>query len=106
MRKSKVIYRDKSSNRLITRQQAEKRDPETWVEEVFTPSDNCRTPPRGRTCRLLDIFESIRSAGRACQRHLKTTAHYKPGAAKMSPAETRFRCLLLHSFGGGHQVCA
>lgn len=37
MGKSKVIYRDKSSNRLITRHQAEKRDPETWVEEVFTP---------------------------------------------------------------------
>jgi hypothetical protein len=35
--KSKVIYRDVSSNRLITRQQAVKRDPETWVEEVFSP---------------------------------------------------------------------
>ena len=37
MGKSKVTYRDVSSNRLITRQQAEKRDPETWAEEVFTP---------------------------------------------------------------------
>jgi hypothetical protein len=45
MRKSKVIYRDKSSNRLITRQQAEKRDPETWVEEVFTPSDKSQDAP-------------------------------------------------------------
>ena len=37
MGKSKVIYRDVSSNRLITPQQAAKRDPDTWVEEEFTP---------------------------------------------------------------------
>ncbi len=37
MGKSKVIYRDVSSDKLITAQEAAKRDPETWVEEVFTP---------------------------------------------------------------------
>ncbi len=38
MGKSKTIYRDVSSNRLITPQQAAKRDPDTWVEEVFNPN--------------------------------------------------------------------
>ena len=37
MGESKVIYRDVSSNRLITAKEAAKRDPDTWVEEVFTP---------------------------------------------------------------------
>ena len=38
MGKSKTIYRDVSSNRLITPQQAAKRDPDTWVEEIFNPN--------------------------------------------------------------------
>ncbi len=45
MGKSKVVYRDLSSNRLITRQQAAKRDPETWVEETFTRSEKSRDAP-------------------------------------------------------------
>ena len=40
MSKPKVIYRDVESQRIITRQEAVKRDPESWQEEAFTP-----TPP-------------------------------------------------------------
>ncbi len=35
MSNSKVIYRDLASNRLITEREADARDPETWVKEVF-----------------------------------------------------------------------
>ncbi len=35
MSNAKVIYRDLSSNRLITEKEAATRDPETWIEEIF-----------------------------------------------------------------------
>ena len=38
MSKTKTIYRDIASNRLIPRQAAAARDPDTWIEEVFVPS--------------------------------------------------------------------
>jgi len=37
MSTSKTIYRDLVTNRLITQQMTTSRDPESWVEEVFTP---------------------------------------------------------------------
>ncbi len=33
----KTIYRDLTTNRLITQQMATSQDPESWVKEVFTP---------------------------------------------------------------------
>lgn len=36
MSTSKTIYRDLTTNRLITQQMATSREPESWVEEVFT----------------------------------------------------------------------
>ena len=36
MSNTKVIYRDRFSNRLITAKEANTRDPETWVKEVFS----------------------------------------------------------------------
>ena len=35
-RQQKTIYRDNATNRLITKKEAEKRDPSTWAEELFT----------------------------------------------------------------------
>lgn len=35
-RQQKTIYRDNANNRLITKKEAEKRDPSTWTEELFT----------------------------------------------------------------------
>ena len=46
MSKTKTIYRDIASNRLIPRQAAAARDPDTWVEEVFTP-DTSESAARG-----------------------------------------------------------
>lgn len=44
MSTSKMIYRDLTSDRLITRQQAASLDPETWQKEIFEPSKSLQDP--------------------------------------------------------------
>lgn len=36
MQRTKVVYRDVESGRLITRFDADRRDPDTWIKEQFT----------------------------------------------------------------------
>ncbi len=48
MKTSKVIYREISSDRLITQQEASVREASMWQEEIFTPPEPTQDSPMRR----------------------------------------------------------
>ena len=58
MSKTKTIYRDIASNRLIPRQDAATRDPDTWVEEIFTPNTSESAGREGKELPYVEHLDS------------------------------------------------
>ena len=58
MSKNKTIYRDIDSNRLIPRQAAATRDPDTWVEEVFSPDTSESAAREGKELPYVEHLDS------------------------------------------------
>ena len=59
MNTSKIIYRDISSNRLITPQEAVLREDSTWQEETFTPLEPSQEAPTGKGLPSVTTDESV-----------------------------------------------
>ena len=61
--REKTVYRDKASGRLITRYDAERRDPSTWMREQMFVVDPRDEPDPGQSAEdlLADVDEELDS---------------------------------------------